>query len=533
MGMTHHSDVELIARARAGHDDAFAELYDRHAPAAHRLAATFPRAGSADDLVHGAFERVLGAIKRGAGPDESFRAYLFVTLRRLAAAQVASTHDEPVDEVPEGLRDEETEVIDLSERTIVLDAYGSLPDRMQAVLWQTEVEGRPPRELAPVLGMTANATAALASRAREKLRQAYLQAHLHASPHPQCEPHRSRLGSFVRDDVSDRARTATAAHVDGCRSCQALVAELAEVNSLFARALLPYFAQPAQVAVAAATGAAGAAGVAGAAGGPSGGALTGARQFGQGVVSKARANPVVSGAVVVASALAAAALAISTISGDAPVGGPAAPAQAEVSAPSAPSEPPSPPTTSPATTTPSTPPVTRAPARQADPPVTAITPTTRAGVVPDAAPTPAPATTAPAPAATAPPPPTPPSPAEPPEPPPTPPLGPVVWLPDEARVQITLTNGGGERSGFLVLDLEALGGATVSGRPSGCALGLAVGTTGLCGLPPLRPGETAVVTVPVTTTGPGQTARVTVCSAAILRLDCDTLILTPTTVALD
>ncbi len=529
MGMTQLSDVELIARARDGHDDAFAELYDRHAPAAQRLAATFPRAGSADDLVHGAFERVLGAISRGAGPDESFRAYLFVTLRRLAAGQIAARHDEPVDEVPEGLRDQETDVIDLAERTIVLDAYGSLPDRIQAVLWQTEVEGRPPRELAPVLGMTANATAALASRAREKLRQAYLQAHLQASPHPECEPHRSRLGAFVRDDVSDRARTATATHVDGCRSCQALVAELAEVNSLFARALLPYFAQPVQVAAVAAVGAAGVAGVAGASGEPAGGALTGARQFGQGVVSKARANPVVSGAVVVAAAVAAAALAVSMIGGDAPVGDAAAPAQAEVSEPPPSGEPTSPrATTTPTTTALPTTPVTPAPALPADPPDPFVTPSsTRPGAAPQAVPA---AATAPPPSPTTTPPQPPP---EPPEPPSAPPLGPVVWLPDDARVQITLTNGGGERSGFLVLNLEALGGATVSGRPTGCSLGLAVGSTGVCGLPPLRPGETAIVTVPVATTGPGQTARVTVCSAAIPRLDCDTPILTPTTVALD
>ncbi|HEX6569033.1 MAG TPA: sigma-70 family RNA polymerase sigma factor, partial [Acidimicrobiales bacterium] len=248
MGTTPLSDAELIARARAGDDAAFSELYERHERAAHRLAATYPRAGSADDLVHGAFERVFGAIRRGAGPDEAFRAYLFVTLRRLAAAQVAATHAVPIDEVPERLQAEAHEVIDLAERALVLDAYGSLPDRMQAVLWQTEVEGRRPRELAPVLGMTANATAALASRAREKLRQAYLQAHLQASAHPECEPHRSRLGAYVRGDMGERARAATQLHVQGCPACQELVAELNDVNRLFVRALVPWFLAPAHAA---------------------------------------------------------------------------------------------------------------------------------------------------------------------------------------------------------------------------------------------------------------------------------------------
>ncbi len=100
-------------------------------------------------------------------------------------------------------------------------------------------------------------------------------------------------------------------------------------------------------------------------------------------------------------------------------------------------------------------------------------------------------------------------------------------------MQVTLANTGAEPTGFVVLDLQTLGGARVSGPPSGCAVGLALPTTGTCGLPPLGPGETVVVQVPVEVTGPGQSARARVCSATILRLDCDTPVLGPTTVALD
>ncbi|MGH9231503.1 MAG: zf-HC2 domain-containing protein, partial [Acidimicrobiales bacterium] len=83
--------------------------------------------------------------------------------------------------------------------------------------------------------------AALAYRAREKLRQAYLQAHLVASPHPECEPHRSRLGAHVRGGLSRRDQAATKRHVDRCPSCQALVAELTDVNRMLVRSLLPLF----------------------------------------------------------------------------------------------------------------------------------------------------------------------------------------------------------------------------------------------------------------------------------------------------
>jgi RNA polymerase sigma factor (sigma-70 family) len=236
------SDAELLAQARRGDEAAFTELYVRHQAAARRVAASYGRAGDPDDLVNESFERVLKAIKRGAGPEDAFRAYLFVTLRRIAADRIAKMRDEPVEEVPEPVRAEErAEPVDPDERQLVVTAFESLPERWQAVLWQTAVEGRQPRELAPTLGMSANAAAALAYRAREKLRQAYLQAHLQAAPRPQCEPHRSRLGAYVRDGLSRRDKGATDTHLEDCSSCRGLVAELADINRLLVRSLLPVF----------------------------------------------------------------------------------------------------------------------------------------------------------------------------------------------------------------------------------------------------------------------------------------------------
>ena len=67
-------------------------------------------------------------------------------------------------------------------------AFASLPERWQLVLWHTEVEGRSAAEVAPILGLAPNAVAALAYRAREGLRQAYLNAHIHAGPPEACRP---------------------------------------------------------------------------------------------------------------------------------------------------------------------------------------------------------------------------------------------------------------------------------------------------------------------------------------------------------
>ena len=92
-----------------------------------------------------------------------------------------------------------------------------------------------------MLGVSANAAAAMAYRAREKLRQSYLQAHLLASPAPEHEPYRSQLGAYVRDGLSKRDHAAVAAHLEGCESCRDLVAELDDVNRMLARSVVPLF----------------------------------------------------------------------------------------------------------------------------------------------------------------------------------------------------------------------------------------------------------------------------------------------------
>jgi RNA polymerase sigma factor (sigma-70 family) len=234
------TDAELVYAVRQGHESAYAELYARHRATAYRLASSYRRADEPEDLVHESFELVLAAIKRGTGPDEAFRAYLFVTLRRLAAERIVQSRDEPFDEVPEPAGALQQPVaLDPADRHLVCSAYQSLPERSRDVLWQSTVEGRQPRELASTLGVSANAAAALAYRAREKLRQAYLQAHVHATPRPGCEPHRSRLGGYVRDGLCRRDQAATRTHVDGCRLCTTLVGELRDINQMLVRAMRP------------------------------------------------------------------------------------------------------------------------------------------------------------------------------------------------------------------------------------------------------------------------------------------------------
>lgn len=232
------TDAELLEAARSGDEGAFTELYSRHHSVALRVAASYPRAGAAEELVNEAFTRILSAINRGVGPTEAFRAYLLVTLRRLAADRIARTREDVVGELPEAPA---PGGLELDERQLVVAAYEALPDRWRAVLWATEVEGRKRQEIAAELGITANAVSALAYRAREKLRQAYLQAHLQAAPCPACDPYRRQFGAYVRAALAGRERAAVAAHLAACPACRSLLVELENVNGHLVRSMVPVF----------------------------------------------------------------------------------------------------------------------------------------------------------------------------------------------------------------------------------------------------------------------------------------------------
>ena len=66
------------------------------------------------------------------------------------------------------------------------------------VLWHLEVENQKPADIAPLLGMSANSVSALAYRAREGLRQAFLNMHSGDLVSDACRDTNDLLGGYVR-----------------------------------------------------------------------------------------------------------------------------------------------------------------------------------------------------------------------------------------------------------------------------------------------------------------------------------------------
>ncbi|MFY9930140.1 MAG: sigma-70 family RNA polymerase sigma factor, partial [Streptosporangiaceae bacterium] len=209
-------------------------MHERHVAAARGLARQLVRGQSgADDVVAETFAKLLDLLRRGGGPEDAFRPHLLIAVRRTAYDQHRAER-RPVVTGDYGLFDSDVPFADPAveglERTMIARAYASLAERWQAVLWHTEIEGERPAEVAALLGLSANGVAALAYRAREGLRQAYLQMHLSGMARAGCRPVAAKLGAHVRGGLSKRDAATVAAHLDQCEECRTVLAELGDVN---------------------------------------------------------------------------------------------------------------------------------------------------------------------------------------------------------------------------------------------------------------------------------------------------------------
>ncbi|HSS68033.1 MAG TPA: sigma-70 family RNA polymerase sigma factor [Nocardioidaceae bacterium] len=236
------SDPELIAAVRAGDVDAYGVLFERHRRSALGLARQIAGPSDADDLVSDAFVKLLRVLQGGGGPDVAFRAYLLTAVRRLHIDRIRSqarvTPSDDLEQFDPGTPFADP-AVDKFENAAAAKAFASLPERWQLVLWHLEVEGQKPADVAPLLGMTPNGVSALAYRAREGLRQAYLQMHLADTGAEECRWVTERLGAYVRKGLSKRDAAKVEEHLDDCRKCTAVYLELTEVNSNLSAILAP------------------------------------------------------------------------------------------------------------------------------------------------------------------------------------------------------------------------------------------------------------------------------------------------------
>lgn len=253
-----HRKPEELAIAPVGDEagPSYEDLYVEHAPAARRVALSMVPRDVADDIVAEAFTRVLSAIRAGGGPGLAFRAYLLTAVRNTASDWLRASrrttavgdveHDLDQQRLPEenlGLarlsRGPEAEAEARVEARLVAQAFTKLPTRWRTVLWQLEVEAKAPAAIAPMFGLSANGVSALAVRAREGLRQAYLAEHVGANIPVACKAYADALSADTRGRLSRRRQAAVHDHLAQCASCHSLAGELTELNSRLGAILTP------------------------------------------------------------------------------------------------------------------------------------------------------------------------------------------------------------------------------------------------------------------------------------------------------
>ncbi|MFI7360404.1 sigma-70 family RNA polymerase sigma factor [Streptomyces avidinii] len=238
------SDGELCALLR-GHSsesdaavgDVMDEVFARHHSSVLAYARTCCRdLSTAQDLAAEAFARTYRAIAWGAGPEYAWRPYLLTCVRRLAAtwaresnrARLSDDFEEWAAQLSDG-QDTEDAVFTAEEESLVLRAYRSLPERWQAVLWHSVVEGEPAAETAARLGISAGGVGSLVARARDGLKEAYLRAHLDQSASDECKHYGGQIAARLRRPGKRLTRD-LGRHLQGCADCARAERDLRDVN---------------------------------------------------------------------------------------------------------------------------------------------------------------------------------------------------------------------------------------------------------------------------------------------------------------
>lgn len=236
------TDAQLVAAAAQGGQAAFAELFRRHRERAQRVAAAV--AGNADDAADAgseAFADVFRVVRSGRFPDGAdFGAYVATAARRAALDQARrSARTTLRAELERGESHDarpSDRVVAVESAALVARAFAGLSSNLRAVLYFTEVLGMPVREAAAELGVTPNACAQRAVRARARLRQRYLQAHLAPSAAQGCRETVAVLGAYVAGGMAPRAKGKVDVHLASCETCRYRVAELRDLAGVLRRA---------------------------------------------------------------------------------------------------------------------------------------------------------------------------------------------------------------------------------------------------------------------------------------------------------
>ncbi|RKQ92782.1 RNA polymerase sigma factor (sigma-70 family) [Solirubrobacter pauli] len=227
------SDEHLVKRFRAGDEDAFAAIHERHARRLHATAARALRAhgGDPEGVVQEAFLRAHRALRADERPVE-LKPWLHRIVRNLCLDELRRTR-------PVALQDEdqlaagEDVYATLSRRhelRALIDDLADLPEQQRTALLMRELDGLSHDEVASVLEVTPQASRQLVKRARISLNA--------AAQARDAACHDIREDLLAAHDEKRRPSEHALRHVKRCSACAEFRANLKATRNRL-RVLVP------------------------------------------------------------------------------------------------------------------------------------------------------------------------------------------------------------------------------------------------------------------------------------------------------
>lgn len=234
------TDAELLAKLRAGEDDALTALLARHAPTVLRFAMKMCRdRADADDVL----QETLWAAARGLRDlrgESAISTWLYTVARSHCIKKRRRSKHAPTDLVPldaaeaadlpsaSGAPDEAASRRELG--AALEQAIGSLDDDAREVVVLRDAEGLSAAEVADVLGISVDAVKSRLHRARAALRSRLAPLIEPATPtvpsDPACPDIVDVLSRHLEGEIGPDACAAMEHHVATCTSCSAACGSL-------------------------------------------------------------------------------------------------------------------------------------------------------------------------------------------------------------------------------------------------------------------------------------------------------------------
>jgi RNA polymerase sigma factor (sigma-70 family) len=224
------TDGQLLQSLREGEKEAYGVLFRRHHPLALRVAqriTTNPDAAA--DAAAEAFAAIYAAIRAGSGPAGVFVPYLRAVVTREVRKHASRTARERLTDRDSLLGrpvEDPIRVEGESGRVAARAAFELLPQRWQEVLWFLDVQEMHPRDIAPVMGLSPNAVAALHRRAVTGLKLAFIRHHSGMNTPASCH-------KFLVDLPAHHARTLKRGRHDDIRHHLVLCQACSRIDATF------------------------------------------------------------------------------------------------------------------------------------------------------------------------------------------------------------------------------------------------------------------------------------------------------------